>query len=229
MARGFGDTVGPSTQRAGVRPQVSFDPSGSKERIREIGEILAVGLMRVPAGKSSGQMVVSGESRSTYRPSRAVIRRPSRVEGRMPDTVLAQLAALKAAPVADLKQKWRDLFDREPPPYNRRFLENRLAYRIQELAYGGLSEETMERLDALADELEGKTPRRRTALDNRPIAGTRMIREWKGVEHCVTVRHEDFEYQGRPYKSLSAIARHITGTRWNGLVFFGLKNTRTRP
>jgi hypothetical protein len=147
----------------------------------------------------------------------------------MTDTVLAQLAALKTAPVADLKRKWRDLFDREPPPYNRRFLENRLAYRIQELAYGGLSEETVERLDALADELEGKTPGRRTALDNRPITGTRLIREWKGVEHCVTVRHEGFEYQGRPYKSLSAIARHITGTRWNGLVFFGLKNTRGRP
>jgi hypothetical protein len=56
-----------------------------------------------------------------------------------------------------------------------------------------------------------------------------MIREWKGVEHCVTVRQEDFEYQGRPYKSLSAIARQITGTRWNGLVFFGLKNSRTQP
>jgi hypothetical protein len=147
----------------------------------------------------------------------------------MPDTVLAQLAALNTAPIAELKQKWRDFFDREPPPYNRRFLENRLAYRIQELAYGGLSEETVERLDALADELEGKTPRRRTALDNRPIAGTRLIREWKGVEHCVTVRHDGFEYQGRPYRSLSAIARHITGTRWNGLVFFGLKNTRGRP
>jgi hypothetical protein len=146
----------------------------------------------------------------------------------MTDTVLAQLAALQTAPVADLKQKWRDLFDREPPPYSRRFLENRLAYRIQELAYGGLSEETIERLDALADELEGKAPRRRSSLESRPIAGTRLLREWKGVEHCVTVRREDFEYQGRPYKSLSAIARHITGTRWNGLVFFGLKNTRGR-
>jgi len=58
----------------------------------------------------------------------------------MNNMVLAQLAALKSAPVADLKQKWRDLFDREPPPYSRRFLESRLAYRIQELAYGGLSE-----------------------------------------------------------------------------------------
>jgi hypothetical protein len=147
----------------------------------------------------------------------------------MADTVLAQLAALKTAPMAELKQKWRDLFDREPPAYNRRFLESRLAYRIQELAYGGLSAETVERLDALADELDDKTSRRRALLTSRPIAGTRLIREWHGIEHSVTVRHEDFEYQGRPYKSLSAIARQITGTRWNGFVFFGLRNTRKRP
>jgi hypothetical protein len=146
----------------------------------------------------------------------------------MTETVLAQLAALKSAPISDLKQKWRDLFDRDPPPYNRRFLEDRLAYRIQELAYGGLSEETIQRLEAIADELEGKSPKRRSSLEYRPIAGTRLIREWKGVEHCVTVRQDDFEYQGRPYKSLSAVARLITGTRWNGLVFFGLKNTRAR-
>jgi hypothetical protein len=146
----------------------------------------------------------------------------------MTDTVLAQLSALRGAPVADLKQKWRALFEREPPPYNRRFLESRLAYRIQELAYGGLSEETVERLDALADELEGKKPKRGHSLQDRPMAGTRLIREWRGVEHSVTVRQEDFEYQGRPYKSLSAIARLITGTQWNGPVFFGLKNTRGR-
>jgi hypothetical protein len=147
----------------------------------------------------------------------------------MTDTVLAQLAALKVAPVVELKRKWRDLFEREPPPYNRRFLESRLAYRIQELAYGGLSEETIERLDALADELEGKTAKRRSQMtQDRPMAGTRLIREWRGVEHCVTVRQDDFEYQGRSYKSLSAIARLVTGTQWNGLVFFGLKNTRGR-
>ena len=145
----------------------------------------------------------------------------------MTDTVLAQLAALRGAPVGELKQKWRDLFEGEPPPYNRRFLESRLAYRIQELAYGGLSEETVERLDALADELEGKPSKRpQRAMQDRPIAGTRLIREWRGVEYCVTVRQDDFEYQGRPYKSLSAVARKITGTQWNGLVFFGLKNTR---
>jgi hypothetical protein len=144
----------------------------------------------------------------------------------MPDPVLAQLAALKLAPIGALRQKWRDLFEREPPLYNRRFLESRLAYRIQELAYGGLKPETIERLEALADELEGKSSRRRRTVGSRPIAGTRLIREWKGVDHCVTVRDDNFEYQGRPFQSLSAIARTITGTRWNGLLFFGLKNRR---
>jgi 23S rRNA U2552 (ribose-2'-O)-methylase RlmE/FtsJ len=62
---------------------------------------------------------------------------------------------------------------------------------------------------------------------DRPITGTRLIREYQGVEHCVTVREDDFDYQGRPYRSLSAVARALTGTRWNGWVFFGLKNQRT--
>ena len=145
-------------------------------------------------------------------------------------SVLAQLAALKDAPAPALKARWRELFDSEPPPYNRRFLESRLAYRIQELAYGGLKPETVERLKALGKQFEGggKSVRRRAGSD-RPIAGTRLIREYQGIEHCVTVRRDDFDYLGRPYKSLSAIARAITGTRWNGLVFFGLKNQRGRP
>jgi hypothetical protein len=148
----------------------------------------------------------------------------------MTASVLAQLAALKGLPTTDLKRRWRELFDTEPPPYNRRFLESRLAYRVQELAYGGLKPEIVERLEALADELNGgdRAKRCRTAKD-RPIAGTRLIREWQGVEHCVTVLDEGYDYQGRPYQSLSAIARAITGTRWNGWVFWGLKNQRARP
>ena len=145
----------------------------------------------------------------------------------MTDTVLAQLAALKTAPAPALKAKWRALFDTEPPPYNRRFLENRLAYRIQELAYGGLKKETIERLRVLGKQYDSKPGTKSKARTDRlPIAGTRLIREWQGIEHCVTVRGDDFEYQGRPYKSLSAIAREITGVRWNGWVFFGLKNQR---
>jgi len=145
------------------------------------------------------------------------------------DTMLARLAALKTTPTPDLKAQWRDLFETEPPPYNRRFLESRLGYRIQELAYGGLKPETIERLEALGEQLaSGRSPRR-FDRENRPIAGTRLIREWQGVEHSVTVRDGDYEYQGRPYRSLSSVARAITGTRWNGWIFFGLKNQRGRP
>jgi hypothetical protein len=148
----------------------------------------------------------------------------------MRDTVLARIAALKTMAMPDLKRKWRELFDSEPPPYNRRFLESRLAYRVQELAYGGLKPETVDRLRALGEQLDGGNIRvRKLKADTLPIAGTQLIREWKGVEHRVTVRDEDFEYRGQPFKSLSAVARAITGTRWNGLVFFGLKNQRAQP
>jgi hypothetical protein len=143
------------------------------------------------------------------------------------DSVLTRVAGLKTLPIPQLKQQWRDLFESEPPPYNRRFLEHRLAYRIQELAYGGLKPETIKRLRELAEDLDGGDPlNRRRHHQDRPIAGTRLIREWQGVEHCVTVRDRDFEYQGRPFGSLSAIARAITGTQWNGWAFFGLKNRR---
>ena len=146
----------------------------------------------------------------------------------MTDTVLAQIAALKAKPIQALKQQWRDLFENEPPPYNRRFLEHRLDYRIQELAYGGLKPETVARLEALGEQLDGRNVvlRRVRRDDQRPVAGTRLIREHQGVEHVVTVLRDGFEWQGRPYRSLSAIARAITGTRWNGPLFFGLKNHR---
>ena len=145
----------------------------------------------------------------------------------MSDTVLARLAALKTTPTPDLKRQWRDLFDSEPPPYNRRFLESRLAYRVQELAYGGLKPETVKRLEALGGEIDGGNPvMRRIRAGQKPIAGTRLIREWQGVEHAVTVRDDGYEYRGAPYKSSSSIAHAITGTRWNGWVFFGLKNTR---
>jgi hypothetical protein len=146
----------------------------------------------------------------------------------MKDPVLAQLAALKGAPAGALKTKWRALFDTEPPPYNRRFLESRLAYRIQELAYGGIKKETVEQLRVLGKQYDGKHSSRTKIRNNRmPIAGTQLIREFRGIQHSVTVRADDFEYQGRPYKSLSAIAREIAGgVRNNGWVFFGLKNHR---
>ena len=145
----------------------------------------------------------------------------------MTDPVLARLTAIKTTPTPKLREQWRQLFESEPPAFNRRYLESRLAYRIQELAYGGLKPETVRRLERLGEELDGGSKaKRQTRADSRPIAGTRLIREYQGVEHCVTVRDDDFEYQGRPYKSLSAIARAVTGTPWSGPVFFGIKGGR---
>lgn len=143
------------------------------------------------------------------------------------DPIPARIAALKTASTAELKKQWRALFNTEPPAFNRRFLETRLAYRIQELTYGGLKPDTVKRLEALGEQFDGGSPMtRRIRTDLKPITGTRLIREWQGVEHVVTVTRDGYEWQGRPYKSLSSVARGITGTRWSGWVFFGLKNHR---
>ena len=144
-----------------------------------------------------------------------------------PANVLGRLAALQTLPTPDLKRQWRELFGAEPPPFNRPYLQSRLAYRIQELAFGGLKPETRARLEALGEQLDGgNVVLRRVRADSRPLPGTRLLREHAGVEHTVTVLPDGFEWEGRPYRSLSAIARAITGTRWNGWAFFGLKSER---
>jgi hypothetical protein len=143
----------------------------------------------------------------------------------MSDTVLAQIAALKTRSASELRDMWRELFHREAPVLGRRYLEDRIAYRVQELHFGGLSDRTRRKLDALADQLDPKAARRRDP--GRLLPGTELRRQWQGVEHVVRVREQDFEYQGRPYKSLSAVAREIAGSRWNGWLFFGLRRTGT--
>jgi hypothetical protein len=139
----------------------------------------------------------------------------------MTDTILAQIAALKAKSTPELRDMWRELFGKEPPALGRRYLEDRIAFRVQELHYGPLPNRARRKLDALVDQFEPKAAHRRDP--GRPLAGTKLLREWKGVEHQVTVRERDFEYQGRPYRSLSAIAREIAKSRWNGWAFFGLR------
>jgi Protein of unknown function (DUF2924) len=143
----------------------------------------------------------------------------------MSDTVLAQITALKGKSTSELRDMWRELFGRDAPVLGRRYLEDQLAFRVQELHYGGLSDRARRKLDALADQLEPKAARRRDP--GRPIAGTQLRRQWRGTEHVVTVREHDFEYDGRPYRSLSAIAREIAGSRWNGWTFFGLRHNGT--
>lgn len=141
--------------------------------------------------------------------------------------VLARLAALKDMTVRELKSEWQALMGSAAPNNSRSFLEQRLAYRIQELTWGGPSKLVIRLLNSLADEVEGKKVRKSVISDPRnPVIGTRLVREWDGAEHVITVLSDGFDWQGRRYKSLSAIARDITGAQWNGYRFFGLRENK---
>ncbi|WP_375572850.1 DUF2924 domain-containing protein [Seohaeicola saemankumensis] len=143
------------------------------------------------------------------------------------EPILARLAALKAMSVNELKTEWQAMFDAPAPNNSRTFLESRLAYRIQELTYGGPDKQTRRLLDLLADEVEGTLTRKAQIADPRnPVVGTKLIREWDGVAHTVTVLKDGFDWGGQRYQSLSAVARAITGTRWNGYRFFGLRERK---
>ena len=137
-------------------------------------------------------------------------------------SIIAKLAALETASLKDLQALWRQLYGTEPPPFYRQLMKLRLAHRIQELAHGGLTKDTQQRLKHLMDNT-GVKPR---AFSERLAAGTVLVREWRGVEHRVRVLDDGFDYMGKRYKSLSAIARTITGTNWNGPMFFGLRSRR---
>jgi hypothetical protein len=144
--------------------------------------------------------------------------------------VVRQLAELETLPAGKLEDRWRALFGSDPPACQRRFLVKRLAYRLQELAHGGLSEAARARMNEIAEEagldeeasLPGRGRRAAARKRELPVAGTRLVRMWEGRRHEVTVTATGFEFEGRPYRSLSAIANVITGGHWNGRVFFGL-------
>jgi hypothetical protein len=122
---------------------------------------------------------------------------------------------------------WSDYYGRETPNYKRATLIKGIAYRLQELIYGGLGADTEKRLSQLMDEIDG-TRRRGKILDKRNqhsrlIVGTKLVREWNDKRIEVNVVDSGFEYEGMLFKSISALTRHITGTQWNGWAFFGLK------
>ncbi|WP_338020388.1 MULTISPECIES: DUF2924 domain-containing protein [Marinovum] len=135
--------------------------------------------------------------------------------------VLADLVALKTMTVPELREKWAAVFDAPAPNTSRQNLELRLGYRIQELALGGIGRDTRRTLDALAAEVASGEPGQVMTDPRRPVPGTKLVREWNGIEHTVTVLTKGFEWQGRRYKSLSGAARAITGANWNGWKFFG--------
>ncbi len=146
----------------------------------------------------------------------------------MPNALARQLAELEGASTADLRARWERAVKRPAPKRASRDLLLRvLAYHIQERAEGGLSKAALKRLDHLANPKDnGGRPPRPAPPRLRP--GTRLIREWGGAVHQVTVGEDGFDYRGARYASLSRIAREITGTRWSGPLFFGLRKT-ARP
>ena len=141
-------------------------------------------------------------------------------------TVLKQVAELNDMDLQGLRQRWRELFDSEPPSYGRAMMTKRLAYRIQELAYGGLPGEVRDQMDRILNAAGNDEIGRKGHVKKQtdPVPGTLLIREWKGRRHEVSALENGFEYRGRRFRSLSAVAMHITGTKWNGPAFFGLRN-----
>lgn len=136
------------------------------------------------------------------------------------NATLARLAALPNMDAKELKQLWSELFNEPGPNKRSNYLVPRLAWRIQELAYGGLSPQAQRQIDTHVrsnKEVSAKPNRIK-----RPVIGTRFVRVHRGIEHQVTVTRSGFEYQGKTYGSLSHVARDITGTRWSGPAFFGL-------
>jgi hypothetical protein len=135
----------------------------------------------------------------------------------------SELAALPTLSAQELQLKWRDLRCGEPTaPASRDLMIREIAYKMQERAQGGLPPTIKRRLRTLAKEFEANGA---GALAPAPLLkpGTRLLREWGGKTHTVIVLEDGLEYGGERYPSLTQIARHITGARWSGPRFFGLR------
>jgi hypothetical protein len=140
-----------------------------------------------------------------------------------PEVLSIELQKLSALSGKDLKVRYRSLYRSEPPPgLSRSLLVQALAYRLQEVALGGLNRSTRRRLAKAASgstDGPGVTP----VPILQPEPGTVLIREWHGVAYHVTVLDHGVRYGGEHYRSFSQVARLITGTRWSGPAFFGLR------
>lgn len=136
--------------------------------------------------------------------------------------VAAELVRLKELTIFDLRQEWRRL-ERLPPPMrlSRDLLVRGIVYKLQERAFGGLSKSMLRRLTKGAHRSRaGESRGSAAAIVTKP--GTRLVREWCGVTHSVLVLADGVEWRGQRYRSLSVVAREITGAHWSGPRFFGL-------
>lgn len=145
-----------------------------------------------------------------------------------------ELAALPHMSVAELAERYEAVYREPSRSRNKDWLRKKVAWRIQELAEGGLSPRAKARIDELNDETELEWPRPRKRMNTEavdagrdprlPPTGTVLVRPYKGVEYQVTVLQSGFQYAGQHYASLSKIAQEITGTHWNGFLFFKLQS-----
>ena len=146
---------------------------------------------------------------------------------RDPQKLASELEQLRELNSEELRERWQTLFGAEPPSKLRSSLiVQGIAYRLQEKALGGLKPATVRLLERIA---EDATARRQAAPPPEKVrasAGTVLIREWHGTQHQVTVLKDGFLYRAKHFHSLSQIARTITGSRWSGPLFFGLKSSR---
>ena len=136
------------------------------------------------------------------------------------------LARLPELAIRELRRQWRALYKSEASPHlSRELLLGAVAYRLQEVALGGLRPERRRQLRNIAEQCNQTGEiRRRTRVELK--SGTRLVREWQGRTYEVLVLDDGFSWQGTHYRSLSAVARKITGTPWSGPLFFGLKQNR---
>ena len=137
--------------------------------------------------------------------------------------VAKALARLSELTIFELRGEWRRLH-RMPPPMrlSRDLLTRGITYKLQERAYGGLSMATARKLErAAADPLGRGAAKPTPPISLKP--GTRLVREWRGVTHMVLIHADGVEWRGQRYRSLTIVARKITGARWSGPRFFGLR------
>jgi hypothetical protein len=142
--------------------------------------------------------------------------------------VEAQLDRLARMPITQLRARYRELFRADPPKaFGPDLLRRSVAHRIQEKAYGGLSRSAQRLLNQMIKAFAAK-PGGKLVLPRRIKPGSVLVREWKGRSHRVMVLADGFAYDGKAYRSLSEIACLITGTKWNGPRFFGLRSNNEK-
>lgn len=145
-------------------------------------------------------------------------------------TVVAQIAELRRLPMSQLWTLWSRYFDGRPEHTNRAYLESRIAYKLQEEAYGGIPAEMRRRLEEIGAQHSKINAQKHAKTHYAFLPGTQFLRDWGGRQHCVAVTPEGrFEYEGQCFKSLTAVARHITGAHMSGPLFFGLTEGKKQP